>query len=608
MARESKKQAAGAAPSGQKTAAPTAADIQAGLFRAVAQGNLAIVFKALHLGANPNLPNAQGQKPMDIAMDRHDYDTATLLLQAGALPPAYDGDPNGPPVYDKARFGVRPELENETALTYYIKNAHGFDAAFRALANGADVNKPNAAGHTPLAIAVSRKWPYAATQLVKLGAALDPAKPDPDEIIDTTTQATRLLAVIMEGRNASAVADILNEGADPNKADRHGLTPLALARALKWRGVEQMLLENGATEATFPDPNQMTGDKEDTPLLVYACSYQNAHDNYKQALLAAGANPDAQDATGKAAAHWCAVYGATHTLLDLEAAGANLAMPDAQGQMMPLHWACYNGRAHCAEMLLEKTPADALNAPTTQGRRLLHFAANRGGSAGIIAALVDAGAMINERDDKGETPLDVAVHTRDPALVRALLENGADTAKAEVGATRNAPLFTLVNSPNDNNAAIARLLLDFGADPNAQAKESINGPRVGDHLLYFAVSYRNYAVAEALLQAGADPHATDAKGESAMHHCLNLRQIEGVALLLKHGFDIHQPFEYTQKWHGGGETREEHHKGSALQEARTLVEKFGMDGPYGDMLRMLEEHDAKQRNPAPAAKPPKPSL
>ncbi|MDE1151614.1 MAG: ankyrin repeat domain-containing protein [Micavibrio sp.] len=587
MAQESKKQAAKPANSAPRSIAD-AIGRNAGIYE---------VSQMLKAGHDPMLANARGRTPMDAAMERHDYDVALLLLDAGATPPAYEGEPDGPPVYDKTRFGARPELDNETALTYQIKHANSFDAAFRIIANGADVNKPNSEGRTPLSIAISRKWPHVATQLVKLNAWADPAKKDPDEIVDTTTGATRLLSVIMEGHNAGAVLLLLQQGADPNKADNHGLTPLALARALRWDGVENMLIKHGAIEAPFPDPNQNTGAAKDTPLLVYACSYQSAHNNYKLALLEAGAAPDARDASGKTAAHWSAIYGRTDVLQDLEEHGADLTTPDTKGNLTPLHWACYNGREHAAAFLLPRTSPEALNAPDALGKRILHYTATRAGTGRLIRHLVNLGAQINQRDDKGATPLDVAVQTRDPAVVRAVLESGADTAKVEADSTHNAPLFTLVNSPNDNNAAIARLLLDHGANPNALARESYNGPQQGDHLLYFAVSYRNYAVATALLQNGADPHATAAKGESAMHHCLHLRQVEGVELLLKYGFDINKPFEYSQKWHGGGETREEHHNSSALQEARKLVEKFGADDAYGDMLRMLENHAPRPPQP-----------
>lgn len=33
-----------------------------------------------------------------------------------------------------------------------------------------------------------------------------------------------------------------------------------------------------------------------------------------------------------------------------------------------------------------------------------------------------------------------------------------------------------------------------------------------------------------------------------MHNCLNLREIKGVKLLLRYGFDPLRHFEYTQKW------------------------------------------------------------
>lgn len=580
----------------------------------------------LRAGANPHTPDATGRTPMDIAVERNDWMSARILLQVGAKPPAYEGDPNAPPVFKGIQNSTfQQEIERETALTYYIKNAHSYAILFTIISNGGDVNLPNASGITPLQAAVNRKWPYVARQLVKEGAWLDPQNPDPNEIIDPKTGTTRLLSVIMEGKDFAAIKHILHtEGADPNKADQQGLTPLALARALKWPVVEKLLIEAGADEATtFPDVHQLCGLQKDTPLLCYAASYQSCHPGYVAALLEAGADPNAVGPDGKSAAHWAAVYKSTWLFEELHHFGADILKPDTQYHLPPLHYACMNNAADIALYILDTEGADSINQRAGEdGKTPLMRAAGRKGAYLLAHDLIDLGAFVNMRSYSGATALSEAVSAREFDMIRTLIHNGADVIKEEPIPARpekaendnddnknnqkpdierrNPPLFELVNASNEHNADIAQILLDAGADPHAKATASYNGPQKGDSLLYFAVRYHALAFAEKVLQAGADPHDTDAKGETAMHHCLHLRQIEGVKLLLKHGFDPEKHFDYTQTWGSG---KEEHHTGSCLDEARRLVKQFGPDHEYGTMLRLIETHLDAQKKAAPKVAP-----
>ncbi len=567
----------------------------------------------LRQGADPNQADAAGRTPMGVVVDCQWWQAAELLLAAGAKPPHYECDPDGPPKYDGIETSIRFTIERETALTYFIKNANWYGPIFDVLSNGADVNLPNKDGETPLQTAVIRAWPYVSVQLVKHGAWLYPANHDPDEIVDNKTGATRLLAVIMEGQDGNAVRKILEDGADPDKADNYGLTPLALARALNWPYVEKLLTDYGVKQdVSFPDPNQKIGENEDTPLLCYAASYQNCHNAYLKALLDAGANPDVADASGKTAAHWAAVYGKTWLFEKLQAAGADIFMPDKEYGLTPLHWACMNNRFDIASRILEVCPSEAINQPREETQETpLHMAARRKGSSELLSLLISYGAFDNVATKYGSTPLDCAIGQRDPEMVRVLLENGADIGRADTASINmdgnpNPLLFSLANGPDEKSAEIAKLLLDRGADPNICAVKSINGANEGQSLLHYAIAYgghgKGYGVARALLDAGADPHATSRIGESAMHYCLNLREIEGMKLLLEYGFDPLKSFDYTEHLYSSDGTREERHIGSAYDCARELVEQFGRNSEYGEMLDILETHLGDRKPKAPAKK------
>lgn len=562
----------------------------------------------LQQGAAPDIPDAQGRLPVDAALERHAYQIVKQLMAAGAAPPFYEGDPNGPPLYKGSSETIRAELSRHTALTYFIERGNYYPTIFTLLCNGADVNLENANGVPPLQAAIKRKWPYVVTQLVKEGAWRYPQAPDIDEVVDTTTGTTRLMAVILEGKSGLAVKKLLQDGADPDKPDNNGLTPLALARALDWDYVEDLLIQHGAkADAPFPDPNQMCGPDKDTPLLCYAASYQCCHDNYIDTLLEAGANPNAQDAEGKTALHWAAVFNKIWLFERLMDLGADLDVTDQYG-LKPLHYACMNNNEEIACQILNATEDADINTPAGHyGHTPLMMATCREDACELVRELLARGAYINQVDAQAETALSKAVSVRDIAMTKLLLQEGADVAKEspfEVPPIsdntykvhrHNAPIFSLVNSRHENNLSIAQLLLDAGLDPNTKAQESINGTQAGDSLLYFAMRYRVYELAEMLLKAGADPHGSSSIGETAMHYCLNLGEIKGVQLLLRYGFDPLRHFEYTQKWSNG---TEDHHKGSTLDSARALAEKFSDNSKYGDMLKIIEEHIAAENQPA----------
>ncbi len=560
------------------------------------------LYKWLSSGHAADSTDDQGRRPMDAAIARQWWDGADMLISYGAQPPAYHGgDPNGPPklMYNDDR------LLRETALTYMLKHYHSFAPIYALLANGADVNLKNQNGETPLSVAASRGWPYAAVELAKRGAWLNPAAPDPNEILDMHTGASRLICAVLQGRDGKAVQHMLDSGADPNKPDRHGLYPLAAARAVNWKNIEEILQTAGARAdtAALPDPNQLTGKNNDTPLLVYAASYQNSHANYAQALLTAGANPDASDSRGRSAAHWAAVFNNIRLLNLLDQFGADIFKPDNEG-VRPLYYACMNNSYHAATALIDICPEAHINEEVGKDKNtLLHAAAQRKGSAALLRYMVAAGASVNTVNAHGYTPLYASISTDDPDAARALITSGADVARMPVPKDRNAALFTLVNQTMDHKGALAQLLLDAGANPNAKAQASINGPQAGDSLIYFAIRYHADDLSSVLLKNGADPHGTSHNGESTAVYCLNLRHESGLRILLDNGFDPLRVFKSSKTWSGPDGTTVEAHEENARDCARRLTEKFGADSAYGRMLNMIETHIAAQ-TPAAKRNPP----
>ncbi len=530
---------------------------------------------------------------LEAAIARQDWLAAGRLLAAGAKPPPCDGDPNKP---------AGQATEAETALTYAIKFTKQYRPIFTALANGANVNLPNEQGETPLWLAIRGNWPFAAVQLVKHGAWLDPLKPDANEIIDYLTGATRLLSVILEGEDFAAVKAVLDCGANPNKPDQYGLTPLALARAMNWSAVETLLLEYGANpNVAFPDPNQKIGQNS---LLCYAAGRQYCHSNYVRALIQAGAKVDFINLEKLSPAHYAALHNKPDHFLALQSSGVDIFAPHLSTSLPLLHCACLHNAFETAALILEKCPPEYINWPFKgNGLTPLHLAINKEGGGALIQLLLRHGALPNLEDISGETALQSAVHSCNPEAVEALINGGADVAKDNNNNKSDSPIFYLLYTIHSANIKIARLLLDAGADPDARAVRTISGHTAGDSLVYTAIYTRSYEIAAALFVAGADPHGTSHSGESAMHHCLQLRDIRGVQLLLKNGFDPQRKFEYTRQWAGSSIQYKEHFHWSAHDYAKDLVAQFGSETDYGKMLEMIENHLAESGMNPKLAKP-----
>lgn len=106
--------------------------------------------------------------------------------------------------------------------------------------------------------------------------------------------------------------------------------------------------------------------------------------------------------------------------------------------------------------------------------------------------------VVNARDDKGETPLIVAIARRDEEWTGFLLHHGADPNLA----ARNGDTPLITAARNGFDEAIGTLLA-MGVKVDA-------ANRMGETALILAVQQRHADIVKTLLAAGADPDRTDA--------------------------------------------------------------------------------------------------
>jgi ankyrin repeat protein len=155
-------------------------------------------------------------------------------------------------------------------------------------------------------------------------------------------------------------------------------------------------------------------------------------------------------------------------------------------------------------------------------RAPLHHAAARGDAA-LVERLLAAGGPVDPVDQRGDTPLALAVLAEHVEATRVLLDAGADVHhRSEF----NTPLLHRAIAA-DVAPAIVRLLLDDGARVDVRDEEKQTP-------LHVAAKWGRRDLVEVLLAHGADVNARDRYGVTPLHETCGLtaQHIEIARILL----------------------------------------------------------------------------
>lgn len=447
---------------------------------------------------NPDQPvNDNGETLLHVAAKAGDAPQVKAAIEAQATVHVLDKQNNTPLVYATENGDIQlmrlllkadaSHIDHAGSLgtALCVAAARGnLEAAATLLEAGADVNARGTDGVTPLMTAVFNQREEMALFLLKKRADVTlscdkrenalhrAAFRDDAAMLDTLfaygaarvlQQASKdklltpLHVAIAEGAK-NAARCLLDHGAFTHLANEKGLTPLSLAAEKGDAALSRLLVECGAA-----DLNKISAPSEYTPF-QHAVFEKNLA--AAKMLLRLGADPHQKD-------------GSNRTPLQLAAWKGDLAMvrflteevpaePDAaaarQSQANALYEAAFYGHGDVVAYLAA-APDAPLNLPNSFGNYPVTASIDRDSTA-LLEALLNNGAAPDVNDRDGASPLLTAARKGRMAATEALLL--AD-ANPNLGDGLETPLHAAIEG---DHTAIVRLLVEFGAD--IRARDNLN--------------------------------------------------------------------------------------------------------------------------------------
>lgn len=334
---------------------------------------------------------------------------------------------------------------------------------------------------------------------------------------------------------------LLAAGADPNRKDKAGDTPLpshfnpymstrypaeydALLKALLDAGADINSRDSqGRTLLTLVASSRYVDD--------YLSTYEQSRMRLLKFLIAAGADVNVKDSENQTSLlATIKTYPKKEIILTLLAAGADASAPDVQGRT-PLTEIIRDDRSTDPEMVKALLDAGAdVKARDKEGSTALLLNLSDGRLSSVTRLLIDAGADVNTPDTNGMTPLmaavtstlrrGIGVYNDSAGMIEMLVAAKADVnARAAGGDTALMAAVRL-----DREDEVVRTLLAARADVNAAndsgdtaliiaaERYGVTGARAGH---YYNYKSRD-SILKALLAAGADAAAVNRDGESAL--------------------------------------------------------------------------------------------
>ena len=330
-------------------------------------------------------------------------------------------------------------------------------------------------------------------------------------------------------------------GFHPGTTDDTGRTLHQLAKALGHEPIELLMREAQERDERAEDVKHAVRAIQDAAAEGRADDLRHLLDTHPDLLDAR-----AVDAAGQTALHRAAVNDRIECVRLLLEDGADAGIRDYGDNATALHWAAYGADLRLVEMLVE-AGADVVGEGDDHGVDVLGWATCLGRvREDVAASLLRGGARMNlwsaialdraddvrrlvqsapsllttrmSRNEHRRTPLHHAAAMNRPAMVRLLVELGADVAVSD-----------------DTGGTALTTAAAAGADARILTMLEQAGARLD---LFAAVTLKRYDVAERLLADDPGRIGADGRDTIALHMLVAKRNAVGVKWLIDHGVAV----------------------------------------------------------------------
>jgi ankyrin repeat protein len=410
-------------------------------------------------GADIFAPNARGETPLYLALQSPDGVRRWMINPHTVI--TKDGLGNG-----ILHYAAQWKIDSHIP---YIVQA------------GADLEAKNAAGETPLFVAVKYadgRGPSGESTiktLVSAGASLNSR----DNLGNSALHAA------VRWNNRDAAGALINAGIDVNARALNGKTPLHDAVRLGIADIETLLVNRGADV-------EIRDSGGNTPFME---AIIGGHTLSAERLVNLGADPNTRNSQGDTPLHLAVAEGQNDTVNLLLTWGAPIHARNSQGRS-PYEIALDFSPTMVSTLLTK----DRIQAADDYGSSPLHIAVRRGAPLSTIRIIISQGARLSPVDAEGRCPLRLAVDRESWELAKVLADAGAD------------PFITAGDGKTPAELTIAK-----GAAPvRAVFSGKAIGARdsSGNTILHYAARYGSPETITLLLQLGANKSIKNISAES----------------------------------------------------------------------------------------------
>lgn len=448
-------------------------------YTAISRWNLPIFWKLMEAGANPGIPHSDGTVVIGYIAAKSNSELIKFADFVG----------NNPKMKESVDLDVVIDDEGQTALHVAVKNLSA-EAVESLLKAGASPTTADDNGKSPLLTAIqergSDKIPLLRimTSLIMAGADINQADPngvrplhfacrhDLQEVvkllldsgvdINSTENYKTALHVAAEAQNEKCMSILMAYGANPNLLDDNSLTPaLVCAKGNFVEGLAVLIADDADLSKASASG--------DTCLHICGQIRSPAVSRTIHILKNAGIALNVMNNDGYSPLHVHIRKKRTDGVRALIQAGCDVNGL-SKGDKTPLMTACDKGHLEAVRMLI-LAGADVNIESSSKHTALFHFADTETSTIRTLRLLLAADAVINHKDQDGDTVLHEAALGNNPTIIRFLIHHNIDVnIRNNVGETA---LFQAARNGFSDTAEA--LLHDYptvkGADPKIANNE-----------------------------------------------------------------------------------------------------------------------------------------